>query len=56
MAEKKLWEVENVMADEKNMVGGKYHDPSSFLSNGVDKSDGVNKSDSFNKSNGDWKK
>jgi hypothetical protein len=25
----------------KNMVGGKYHDPLSFLSNGVNKSDDV---------------
>jgi hypothetical protein len=44
-----LWEV-----DEKNMVGGKYHDPSSFLSNGVNKIKGVNKSDVVYKSNGDW--
>jgi hypothetical protein len=44
------------MADKKNMVGGKYHVPLSFSSNGVNRSDGVNKSDSINKSNGDWKK
>jgi hypothetical protein len=44
------------MADKKNMFREKDHEPSSFSSNGVNKSDGVNKTNSINKSNGDWKK